>query len=60
MATTKKKTFDAVESSRRWRIETGSTLRSMTPAQRREHLRGVREAFIAKQASEKSQVLVQH
>ena len=31
MATTKKKTFDAVESSRRWRRTTSKLLNGMTP-----------------------------
>jgi predicted nucleic acid-binding protein len=46
---TKKKTFDAVAESRRWRIQTGRRLAKMTPAQRREHLRRTTEAFFADQ-----------
>jgi hypothetical protein len=45
---TKKKSFDAVAESRRWRIETGKRLAAMTPEQRREHLRRTKEAFFAK------------
>ncbi|WP_404424968.1 hypothetical protein [Nibricoccus sp. IMCC34717] len=45
---TKKKTFDAVEQSRRWRIATGKRLAAMTPQERREHLRRTKEAFFAK------------
>jgi hypothetical protein len=47
MATTKKKTFDAVAESRRWRIETGKRLAAMTPEERREHLRRTTAAFFA-------------
>jgi hypothetical protein len=34
MATTKKKTFDAVAQSRRWRIATSKLLNKMTPEER--------------------------
>jgi hypothetical protein len=34
MATTKKKTFDAIASSRRWRRETSKLLSKMTSAER--------------------------
>lgn len=47
MATTKKKTFDAVESSREWRVATARRLAAMTPQERREHLRRTKEAFFA-------------
>jgi hypothetical protein len=47
MATTKKKTFDAVAESRRWRIAAGKRLTVMTPAERREHLRRSTEKFFA-------------
>ena len=47
MATTKKKTFDAVAESRRWRIATGKRLAAMTPEERRAHLRSTTEAFFA-------------
>jgi hypothetical protein len=57
MASPKKKTFDAVAESRRWRISTGRKLRAMTPKERREHLRQVTEAFAArKPASKKTAV----
>jgi hypothetical protein len=36
MATKKKKSFDAVVASRRWRIATGKRLAAMTPEERRE------------------------
>jgi len=42
---TKKKSFDAVAASRRWRIETGKRLAAMTPEERREHLRQATKAF---------------
>ncbi len=35
---TKKKSFDAVAASRRWRIQAGKRLAAMTPQERREHL----------------------
>jgi hypothetical protein len=50
MATTKKKTFDAVAQSRRWRIQTGRKLRSLTFEQQQELLRRTTEAFFAKPA----------
>jgi len=36
---TKKKTFDAVVESRRWRTEVGIRRSAMTPTERRDHLR---------------------
>ncbi len=36
--TTKKKTFDAVAESRKWREETGALLATMTPVERIEFL----------------------
>ncbi len=47
MATMKKKTFDAVAESRRWRIATGKRLAAMTPEERRAHLKSTTEAFFA-------------
>ena len=44
---TKKKSFDAVAASRRWRIATGKRLAAMTPEERREHLRRTTEEFFA-------------
>ena len=44
---TKKKTFDAVAESRRWRIQTGRKLRKLTFAQQQELLRRTTEAFFA-------------
>jgi hypothetical protein len=46
---TKKKPFDAVAESRRWRIQTGRRLAAMTPTERREHLQRTTEAFFANQ-----------
>ena len=47
MATTKKKTFDAVAESRRWRIATGRKLRSLTYEQQEELLHRTTEEFFA-------------
>lgn len=47
MATTKKKTFDAVAESRRWRIQTGRKLRGLTFEQQQELLRRTTAAFFA-------------
>jgi hypothetical protein len=54
---TKKKTFDAVAASRRWRLATGRRLAAMTPASRREHLRRTTEAFFAGQPARREPVL---
>jgi hypothetical protein len=45
---TKKKSFDAVAESRRWRIDTGKRLAAMTPEERHSHLRRTTEAFFSK------------
>lgn len=47
MATTKKKTFDAVAQSRRWRIATGRKLRGLTFEQQQELLRRTTAEFFA-------------
>jgi hypothetical protein len=47
MALTKKKTFDAVAESRRWRIATGRKLRGLTFEQQQELLRQTTEKFFA-------------
>jgi hypothetical protein len=47
MATTKKKTFDAVAASRRWRVQAGRKLRGLTFEQQQEMLRRTTEAFFA-------------
>jgi hypothetical protein len=47
---TKKKSFDAVAASRRWRIQAGKRLAAMTPQERREHLQRTTEAFFAARA----------
>lgn len=54
---TKKKSFDAVAESRRWRIQTGRRLAAMTPAQRREHLRRTTEAFFAAKPKRRASML---
>jgi hypothetical protein len=48
---TKKKAFDAVAASRRWRIQAGKRLAAMTPQERREHLQRTKEAFFAAKPS---------
>ena len=47
MATTKKKIFDAVAQSRRWRLEAGRKLRGLTFQQQQELLRRTTEEFFA-------------
>ena len=47
MATSKKKTFDAVAQSRRWRVQTGRKLRGLTFEQQQELLRRTTEEFFA-------------
>jgi hypothetical protein len=47
---TKKKSFDAVAASRRWRIQAGKRLAAMTPQERREYLQRTTEAFFAAKA----------
>jgi hypothetical protein len=44
---TKKKTFNAVTASRRWRVQTAKRLAAMTPEERREHLQRTTQAFFA-------------
>ena len=44
---TKKKTFDAVAESRRWRVQTGCKLRKLTFEQQQELLRRTTEEFFA-------------
>ncbi len=44
---TKKKTFDAVAESRRWRIAAGKRLGKMTFAEQQVYLQQVAEAFFA-------------
>jgi hypothetical protein len=43
---TKKKSFDAVAASRRWRIRTGRKLRGLSFAQQQELLRRTTETFL--------------
>ncbi len=47
MATKKKKSFDAVAASRRWRIATGRKLRGLTFEQQQELLRRTTEECFA-------------
>ncbi len=47
MATMKKKTFDAVAESRRWRIATGLKLRGLSFEQQQDLLKKTTEAFFA-------------
>ena len=54
---TKTKSFDAVAASRRWRIAAGKRLATMTPAERREHLRRTTEAFFAAKPVRKAAAL---
>lgn len=54
MATTKKKTFDAVAESRRWRLQSGRKLRGLTFAQRQEVLRRTTEAFFAEKPARRA------
>jgi hypothetical protein len=48
---TKKKTFDAVAASRRWRRATSRRLNKMTFAEQQEHLNRVTAAFFAAKPS---------
>ena len=57
MATTKKKTFDAVAESRRWRIATGRKLRGLTFEQQQEVLRRTTEDFFAQKPARRPATL---
>jgi hypothetical protein len=48
---TKKKSFDAVAESRRWRIQTGRKLRGLSFAQQQTLLRRTTETFFAAKPS---------
>ena len=54
--TTKKKTFDAVAESRRWRRASSRQLNKMTFAERQEHLRRLTEVFFAKKPKSLRQI----
>jgi len=56
---TKKKSFDAVEASRRWRVQTAKRLAAMTPEERRNHLQRTTEAFFAEKPKRRKSVLPQ-
>lgn len=60
MATTKKKTFDAVKSSRRWRIATGRKLRGLTFEQQQALLNRTMESFFGEKAARSPSTLVHH
>lgn len=55
---TKKKSFDAIAESRRWRVAAGKRLSAKTPVERREHLRRATEEFFAKKPSAKALALL--
>lgn len=57
MATTKKKTFDAVAASRRWRVQAGRKLRGLTFEQQQELLRRTTEAFFAEKPKRRAPAL---
>ena len=54
---TKKKIFDAVAASRRWRIATGRKLRGLTFEQQQELLRRTTEAFFAEKLKSRTSAL---
>lgn len=56
---TKTKSFDAVAASHRWRIAAGKRLATMTPVQRREHLRRTTETFFAAKSARTARELAQ-
>jgi hypothetical protein len=57
MATTKKKTFDALAASRRWRVKTGRKLRGLTFEQQQALLKRTTEAFFAEKPGRRAVVL---
>ena len=56
MATTKKKTFNAVAESRRWRIQSGRKLRGLTFAQQQALLKRTTDAFFAEKPAHRALV----
>jgi len=56
MAMTKKKTFDAVASSRRWRVATSRKLRGLSFEEQQELLRRTTEAFFAEKPKRRTRV----
>lgn len=54
MATIKKKTFDALAQSRRWRVQTGRKLRSLTFEQQQELLQRTTAKFFAGKPSRRA------
>ncbi len=56
---TKKKTFDAVAASRRWRIKTGRKLRGLTFEQQQALLRRTTEAFFAEKPKTRANAVAQ-
>lgn len=57
MAKTKKKTFDAVAESRRWRIQTARKLRGLSFEEQQVLLRRTTEAFFAEKPARRSSSL---
>lgn len=53
----KKKTFDAVAESRRWRMQSGLELRGLTFEQQQELLRRTTEAILTRKPARRSSVL---
>tara|TARA_R110002167_G_scaffold110476_1_gene280917 strand:+ start:319 stop:495 length:177 start_codon:yes stop_codon:yes gene_type:complete len=56
MAMTKKKTFDAVAASRRWRVATGRKLRSLSFEEQQELLRRTTQEFFAEKPKHRTLV----
>ena len=54
---TKKKSFDAVAASRRWRIATGRKLRGLSFEEQQALLRRTTEAFFAKKPKHRASAL---
>lgn len=54
MAMTKKKTFDAVAESRRWRIQTGRKLRGLTFEQQQALLQRTTDAFFSEKPTRRT------
>ena len=57
---TKKKAFDAVAESRRWRDSTSRKLDAMSVPERLIHLQSVRSGYAARQRTRQVRVLAAH
>ena len=57
---TKKKAFDAVAESRKWREATSRKLDAMSVQERLVYLQGVRSRFLAKQKARQRKALAAH